>query len=102
MVVSRATVKIILPEGATDFTLKLPYDIQRKPDEKHFSYLDTIGRPVIVLEKSNLVDWHIQPVEISYSFKPIYLLQEPLLVVGSIFALCLLVIGLVRTKTSLE
>lgn len=102
MIVDEATVKIILPEGANNFRVKLPFDVKRQPDEVFYSYLDTVGRPVIVLSKQNLVDWHIQPVEISYNFKPIYMLQEPLLVVGSIFGLCLLVIGLVRTKTTLD
>lgn len=102
MVVDQATVKIILPEGASKFQVALPFDIKREPNEVFYSYLDTIGRPVIVLSKKNLVDWHIQPIEITYSYKPFYMLQEPLLVVGSIFGLCLLVIGLVRTKTTLD
>ncbi len=101
MVIDEALVKIILPEGTSNFKLFLPYEIKRQPNEVFYSYLDTIGRPVIVLTKKNLVEWHIQTVEIRYTYKPLYLLQEPLLVVGSIFALCLLVIGLVRTKTTL-
>lgn len=102
MVVDQATVRIILPEGASDFRITYPYDIKREPDEIFYSYLDTVGRPVIVLSKKNLVEWHIQPFELHYNFKPFYLLQEPLLIVGSIFGLCILVMALVRTKTSLD
>ncbi|KAI2809962.1 hypothetical protein RDWZM_002927 [Blomia tropicalis] len=102
MTIDEATVKIILPEGASNFKLNLPYDVKRQSDEVYYSYLDTIGRPVIVLTKKNLVEWHIQQIEVRYTYKPLYLLQEPLLVVGSIFSLCLLVIGLVRTKTTLD
>ena len=102
MIIDEATVRIILPEGSSNFRLTLPYNIKREPNELYHSYLDTVGRPVIVLTKRNLVEWHIQTVELRYSYKPFYLLQEPLLVVGSIFALCLLVIGLVRTKTTLD
>lgn len=101
MVIEDALVKIILPEGSSNFKLTLPYEVKRQPNEVYYSYLDTVGRPVIVLSKKNLVEAHIQTIEVRYTHKPIYLLQEPLLVVGSIFALCLLVIGLVRTKTTL-
>lgn len=102
MIIDEAQVKIILPEGASNYKVSLPYDIKREDNEIYYSYLDTVGRPVIVLSKKNLVEWHIQNVEVRYTYKPFYLLQEPLLVVGSIFALCLLVIGLVRTKTTLD
>ncbi|OTF76008.1 hypothetical protein BLA29_004939 [Euroglyphus maynei] len=102
MVIDQATVRIILPEGANDFRVTHPYDVKREPDELFYSYLDTIGRPVIVLSKKNLVEWHIQPFELRYNYKPFYLLQEPLLIVGSIFGLCILVMALVRTKISLD
>lgn len=102
MIIDQATVKIILPEGANNFRLNHPYDVKRESDEIFYSYLDTIGRPVIVLSKKNLVEWHIQSFELHYNYKPFYLLQEPLLIVGSIFGLCILVMALVRTKTSLD
>lgn len=98
MVVDQALVKVILPEGASNFEIKVPYDVQRGVDETFYSYLDTYGRPVIVLSKKNLVSWHIQNIDVVYSYKPIYLLHEPLLVTATIFTLCLIVIGLVRTK----
>ncbi|KAH9381406.1 hypothetical protein HPB48_009014 [Haemaphysalis longicornis] len=59
-VVDKATVKIILPEGATDIKLRVPYPVKRLQDQRHYTYLDTVGRPVIVLEKANLVEQHIQ------------------------------------------
>jgi len=40
--------------------LQVPFDFRRGSDELQYTYLDTIGRPVIVLSKSNLVDVHIQ------------------------------------------
>lgn len=41
--------------------LVTPYAVKRLPDEKLKSYLDITGRPVIVLEKDNLINSHIQP-----------------------------------------
>lgn len=32
--------------------------------ELHYTYLDTIGRPVVVVQKSNLVEQHIQDFEV--------------------------------------
>jgi len=32
--------------------------------ELHFTYLDTVGRPVIVAQKTNLVEQHIQDFEV--------------------------------------
>lgn len=37
-----------------------PYTMDRRPDEIQPSYLDTIGRFVVVLQKDNLVSEHIQ------------------------------------------
>jgi hypothetical protein len=34
--------------------------VRRLPNEVHKTFLDTSGRPVIVLEKENLVNSHIQ------------------------------------------
>lgn len=41
--------------------------MSRAPDELHYTYLDTFGRPVIVAYKRNLVEQHIQDVVVSGS-----------------------------------
>ncbi|XP_069912309.1 LOW QUALITY PROTEIN: dolichyl-diphosphooligosaccharide--protein glycosyltransferase subunit 1-like [Oryctolagus cuniculus] len=57
-VIDSLTVKIILPEGAKNIQVDSPYEISRAPDELHYTYLDTCGRPVIVAYKKNLVEQH--------------------------------------------
>lgn len=42
-----------------------PYPIDRMPNQLHYTYLDTFGRPVLVATKSNLVEQHIQDVVVS-------------------------------------
>ena len=42
-----------------------PYPIDRIPDQLHYTYLDTFGRPVLVASKNNLVEQHIQDVVVS-------------------------------------
>lgn len=39
-----------------------PYKIDRMPNQLHYTYLDTFGRPVLVATKNNLVEHHIQDV----------------------------------------
>ncbi|XP_058024147.1 dolichyl-diphosphooligosaccharide--protein glycosyltransferase subunit 1 isoform X1 [Ahaetulla prasina] len=95
------TVKIILPEGAKNIHVDSPYDISRAPDELHYTYLDTFGRPVIVAHKSNLVEQHIQDIVVHYTFNKILMLQEPLLVVGAFYILFFTVILYVRLDFSI-
>jgi oligosaccharyltransferase complex subunit alpha (ribophorin I) len=100
-VVDRLTVKVILPEGASNIEFKAPYNIKREKNELHFTYLDTFGRPVITAYKDNLVDQHIQDFELHYTFQKIMLLQEPLLVVGAFYLLFLTMIIYVRLDFSI-
>ncbi|KAM7308375.1 dolichyl-diphosphooligosaccharide--protein glycosyltransferase subunit 1 [Ixodes scapularis] len=95
-VIDKASVRIILPEGARDIKLKTPFPVTRLDDRRHYTYLDTVGRPVIVLEKSNLVEQHIQNFEVHYKYKKLLMLQEPLLVVVVLYLLFLLVVIYVR------
>ncbi len=44
--------------------LNVPYSVQRGENEVVKTYLDTFGRPVIVAQKSNLVEQHIQDFEV--------------------------------------
>ena len=43
-----------------------PYPIDRMPNQLHYTYLDTFGRPVLVATKNNLVERHIQDVVVSH------------------------------------
>uniref|UniRef100_A0A158R5U6 Dolichyl-diphosphooligosaccharide--protein glycosyltransferase subunit 1 n=1 Tax=Syphacia muris TaxID=451379 RepID=A0A158R5U6_9BILA len=95
-VIEHLKVNIILPEGSKNFKLTTPYPVKRGKDELHFTYLDTTGRPVIVLEKDNLVDAHIQPFVLHYEFDRIQIWREPLLACVAFSILFLLVIIFVR------
>ncbi|CAG2164069.1 unnamed protein product, partial [Oppiella nova] len=101
-VIDDVTVKVILPEGSSDINYRSAYTVDRQKDQKHYTYLDTIGRTVLVFHKSNVVEEHIQDVEVHYKFNKILLLQEPLLVVGAIFSLCILVVIYVRLDFSIS
>lgn len=93
----QVNVRIVLPEHARNIEFyPPPYDVQRLPNEKHYTYLDTVGRPVVVLSKRNALFQHIQDFEVHYTFDKIMLFNEPMLIVVPLFGLFCLVIVLVR------
>ena len=47
-----------------DVVLKTPYDVEEDERTLHFTYLDTVGRPVIQFRKNNLVEEHIEDFEV--------------------------------------
>nr|CAB3265738.1 dolichyl-diphosphooligosaccharide--protein glycosyltransferase subunit 1-like [Phallusia mammillata] len=95
------TLKVILPEGSKNIKVHLPYEAKREKDELHLTYLDTVGRPVIIFTKQNLVEQHIEDFTLTYTFNRLLLLQEPLLIVGAFFLLFFTVIIIVRLDFSI-
>jgi len=100
-VVDKLNVKIVLPEGSAGIKVKSPYPITEEKLQIHKTYLDTVGRPVVVLTKSNLMEGHIQDMEVHYTFKKLQLLQEPLLCVAAFYILFITVICIVRLDFSI-
>jgi len=91
-VVEHLRVKIILPEGSKNVKLVTPYSVKRQPDGNHKTYLDTVGGPVVVLEKANLVDHHIQHFTLYYEYDRINLLRKPAIAVSAFLVLFLVAI----------
>jgi len=48
----------------SDIEFIAPYTVERKPNEMHYTYLDTVGRPVVVIHKKNAVQNHIQDFQV--------------------------------------
>nr|CAG4638394.1 EOG090X04O4 [Cyclestheria hislopi] len=101
MIIENALVRIVLPEGAQDIEIETPYTVQRLSDSVHYTYLDTMGRPVIQLSAKNLVENHIQDFKLRYRFSRIQMLQEPLLCVLAFLCLFGAVIIYVRLDFSI-
>ncbi|KAG0717798.1 Dolichyl-diphosphooligosaccharide--protein glycosyltransferase subunit 1 [Chionoecetes opilio] len=93
---------VIMPEGVRNINFETPYPMDRLPDTLHYTYLDTVGRPVVSVTKRNLVESHIQDFTLHYKFPLILMLQEPLLVVVAFFILFLTVILYVRLDLTLS
>ncbi|XP_021771023.1 dolichyl-diphosphooligosaccharide--protein glycosyltransferase subunit 1B-like [Chenopodium quinoa] len=84
-VVNKLTIKVALPEGSKNSTVSAPFTVEQHL-ETTYSYLDVLGRTVVVLEKKNVVPEHNSPFQVYYDFNPAFMLVEPLILV-SIFTL---------------
>lgn len=85
MVIDNLIVKVVLPEGSADVSVSVPFSVKQRQEVK-YSHLDIVGRPVVVLERNNVVPEHNLHFQVYYRFSNLSLLREPLmLVVGFLF-----------------
>eukprot|EP01132_Coremiostelium_polycephalum_P005689 gene5689-7079_t len=96
----RHVVKIVLPEGATDIKVSAPFAFTQTAEIRK-TFLDTVGRPVIVLEASNIASENYQNFQLTYNLSPLSILHEPLLAIGAVFTLCLIIMAYVRFEMSI-
>lgn len=73
--------QVVLPEGASDITYSLPFDVEASRSVK-YTYLDVSGRPVLVLRKAHVVPEHATKLTVDYSFPAFGEAREPLLLVA--------------------
>ncbi|KAL2499207.1 Dolichyl-diphosphooligosaccharide--protein glycosyltransferase subunit 1A [Abeliophyllum distichum] len=86
VVIEKLVVKIVLPEGSKDIFVSVPFPVNQSEETK-FSHLDMVGRPVIVLEKSNVVPEHNQYFQVYYKFNSLSLFWEPMMLISGFFIL---------------
>lgn len=85
-VVDKLIIKVVLPEGSKDPAAVIPFQVDQHLETK-YSYLDIVGRTVVVLEKRNVVPEHNIPFQVYYNFNPIFMLAEPLMLASVFFLL---------------
>lgn len=93
MFIEDAEVRIILPAGANGIEVKAgAIDVERLRDDINYSYLDVIGRPVVILRKSNVVSQHVdgKTIIVRYNYSKIYMAQELLLLMAAVIGTLLL------------
>ncbi|KAL4420813.1 hypothetical protein ABPG75_010469 [Micractinium tetrahymenae] len=102
LVVDELTVKVVLPEGASSPVASTDLALAAGPSlETKFTYLDVMGRPVVVLRARNLVSDMAFPLKVEYTYSSLGLLQKPLLLVGAFGLLFAAAIVLNRGGASL-
>ncbi|KAG1686263.1 hypothetical protein DVH05_007037 [Phytophthora capsici] len=97
------TLKVILPEGATNVQVNVPFGLDSTSETTRQTYLDTpaIGRPVVILDKKNVVAAHNVPFEVTFDFPKSFMLHEPLLLVSAFLAFFILSMFLFRLDISI-
>uniref|UniRef100_A0A5B7B7X1 Dolichyl-diphosphooligosaccharide--protein glycosyltransferase subunit 1 n=1 Tax=Davidia involucrata TaxID=16924 RepID=A0A5B7B7X1_DAVIN len=83
-VVDKLTIKVVLPEGSQNPSAVVPFPVKEHL-ETSYSYLDVVGRTVVVLEKNNVVPEHNSPFQVYYNFNPIFMLAEPMMLASAFF-----------------
>ena len=97
------TLKVVLPEGATNIKVHLPFAVDSIEQGLHFSTLDYIGKPMITIKKDNVLSQlHKQPFQISYDFSTQGLLIEPLYVIVFFLACFIATIAYARIDLSFK
>jgi oligosaccharyltransferase complex subunit alpha (ribophorin I) len=69
--VDKASMQIILPEGASNVKVKVPFPVEKDSFSTKWHFLDTTGSPVIELEKHRCSERHGGSVTIEYSLSPL-------------------------------
>ncbi|ERN17120.1 dolichyl-diphosphooligosaccharide--protein glycosyltransferase subunit 1A [Amborella trichopoda] len=82
--IDNLVIKVILPEGSKDMSVSIPFPTEQRQEIKHL-HLDTIGRPVVVLEKKNVVPEHNVYFQVYYKFNSLSMLREPVMLIIGFF-----------------
>lgn len=101
IVIDNIIVKVVLPEGSKEISVSTPFPTVQRHEVK-LSHLDISGRPVIVLEKSNVVPEHNQYFQVYYKFNNISLLREPLMLICGFFFLFIACIVYMHSDMSIS
>jgi len=99
-VIDKQTVKVVLPEGATDIRFVAPFPVDEER-ETRFTYLDTTGRPVVVLKSEKLCRYHNQNFQVIYRFNPSHIYVEPLMLASMFFSFFVIAMLTARLDLSL-
>eukprot|EP01006_Ploeotia_vitrea_P006231 TRINITY_DN12590_c0_g1_i1.p1 TRINITY_DN12590_c0_g1~~TRINITY_DN12590_c0_g1_i1.p1 ORF type:complete len:491 (-),score=276.17 TRINITY_DN12590_c0_g1_i1:1418-2890(-) len=101
VVVDDAEVHIILPEGAHSIEYRTPFEIDSEDMGVRKTYLDTVGRPMLILKKKNLVRQHKKKFQVTYKFSSVAIYREPMLLVAGFFLLNVVFILFARLDLSI-
>eukprot|EP01111_Echinosteliopsis_oligospora_P007813 TRINITY_DN2312_c0_g1_i1.p1 TRINITY_DN2312_c0_g1~~TRINITY_DN2312_c0_g1_i1.p1 ORF type:complete len:575 (-),score=154.45 TRINITY_DN2312_c0_g1_i1:153-1877(-) len=96
------TLKVILPEGATNARVEIPFKGYEETHGRHYTYLDTTGRYAVILRLRDVVAEHNIPIQIHYQYSTTSMLHEPLLVTVGFLAFFMVIMFGVRCNLSLR
>lgn len=95
-------VRVIMPEGATNIKWSTGVHVDSEDTDVRVTYLDTTGRPVLILKKANVFGIPPKYFQVTYSFTKLSMLREPLLLITAFFAFFVVCMVYVRIDLSLS
>ncbi|XP_008786685.2 dolichyl-diphosphooligosaccharide--protein glycosyltransferase subunit 1A [Phoenix dactylifera] len=101
VVIDNLIVEVVLPEGSKAISVSAPFPT-RQWQEVKYSHLDIAGRPVVVLEKNNIVPEHNLYFQVYYKFNNLSLLREPMMLIIGFFFLFIACIVYMHTDMSIS
>lgn len=102
VVVDDLTVRVILPEGASDIESFVPFNTEQREPYLRYTYLDFTGRPVIEFHIKNAVGFHNKNFQVTYAFPSFFILREPLYLITGFFLFYICSMIYVRISLSLD
>ncbi|QRV72921.1 oligosaccharyltransferase complex subunit [Ceratobasidium sp. AG-Ba] len=96
------SMKIILPEGATDVTIHPPFAPDVIEQSRHITYLDTTGRPSFILKKNGVSEKHAGTVYVTYRLSIAAHFKKPIAVTSAALALFTFALGVRRFDLTLH
>ncbi|WFD03076.1 dolichyl-diphosphooligosaccharide--protein glycosyltransferase subunit 1 [Malassezia obtusa] len=82
--VDHAKLRIVLPEGASNINLTLPFDMDSEHIETYPTYLDTVGRPAVILQRAKCTSKLNSFVYVDYTLSPLAHVRKILAVASAI------------------
>ncbi|XP_006654235.2 dolichyl-diphosphooligosaccharide--protein glycosyltransferase subunit 1A [Oryza brachyantha] len=101
IIIEKLVVKVVLPEGSKDIDVSVPFPTKQGQEVK-YSHLDIAGRPVVVLEKPDVIPEHNLYFQVYYRFNNISLLREPMMLITAFFLFFMACIVYMRTDMSIS
>ncbi|KAF1893894.1 hypothetical protein Lal_00002437 [Lupinus albus] len=101
LVINTLFVKVVLPQGSNEILASIPFPVKQWQETK-ISHMDVAGRPVVVLEKNNVVPEHNEYFQVYYKFNSLSMLREPLMLISGFFLLFVAYIIYMRADLSIS
>lgn len=100
--VGEMTFKLVLPEGASGVSVApFEFDVESSGDT-YFSFLDVVGRPVVVLRRAGAVAEHNVPVVVRYRLSTGAMMAKPARVIGTVMLAMIAAIFVARMSACLR
>jgi oligosaccharyltransferase complex subunit alpha (ribophorin I) len=100
MAIDELEVHVVLPEFVSDVQFVTPFEIDSREFATKLTYLDSTGRTVLILRKSNAVRQHYQNFQVVYRFSRVMMLQEPILLIAA--AMLFFVVSIIYVRIDLS